>query len=96
MAACLPLRHGQMNGLKFGEISTGFCPAAAQVLKAFLTARQTYIMQCLSAATRAGADTDLDSLAVILADVATLVGGVLSGVCVFVCRRGGVAVLRAC
>lgn len=32
-------------------------------------------MQCLSAATGAGADTDLDSLAVVLADVATLVSG---------------------
>lgn len=44
------------------------------MLKAFLTARQAYIMQCLSAATGAGADTDLDSLAFILADVATMVG----------------------
>ncbi|KAL4423803.1 hypothetical protein ABPG75_001104 [Micractinium tetrahymenae] len=50
----------------------------AEVLKAFLTARQTYIMQCLSAATSAGADTDLDSLAVILADVATLVCSTLA------------------
>ena len=49
-----------------------------QVLKAFQTARQTYIMQCVSVATGAGADTDLDSLAVILADVATLVGGACS------------------
>ncbi len=46
---------------------------ALQVLKAFLTARQGYIMQCLAGATGAGAETDLDSLACILADVATMV-----------------------
>ncbi|EFN52303.1 hypothetical protein CHLNCDRAFT_139073 [Chlorella variabilis] len=50
----------------------------AEVLKAFLTARQAYIMQCLSAATSAGADTDLDSLAFILADVATMVCATLA------------------
>lgn len=50
----------------------------AEVLKAFLTARQTYIMQCVSAATSTSADTNLDSLAVILADVATLVCGTLA------------------
>lgn len=44
-----------------------------QVLKAFLTARQGYILQCLAAATGTGAETDLDSLACILADVATMV-----------------------
>lgn len=50
----------------------------AQVLKAFLTARQAYVMQCLSAATGAGADTDLESLACILADVATTVCATLA------------------
>lgn len=44
------------------------------MLKAFLTARQAYIMQCLSAATGAGADADLGTLACVLADVATMVG----------------------
>ncbi|PSC70573.1 conserved oligomeric Golgi complex subunit 1 [Micractinium conductrix] len=50
----------------------------AEVLKAFLTARQAYIMQCLSGAAAAGADTDLDSLAFILADVATMVCSTLA------------------
>ncbi|KAI3432884.1 hypothetical protein D9Q98_010466 [Chlorella vulgaris] len=50
----------------------------AEVLKAFLTARQAYIMQCLSAATSAQADTDLDSLAFVLADVATMVCATLA------------------
>ncbi|PRW61397.1 Conserved oligomeric Golgi complex subunit 1 [Chlorella sorokiniana] len=50
----------------------------AEVLKVFLTARQGYIMQCLAAATGAGAETDLDSLACILADVATMVCATLA------------------
>ena len=56
-------------------------PAVTQVLKAFLTARQAYIMQCLSGAAAAGADTDLDSLAFILADVATMVRAKCCGSC---------------
>lgn len=55
------------------DLAFPFPMLGLQVLKAFLTARQGYILQCLAAATGTGAETDLDSLACILADVATMV-----------------------
>lgn len=73
MAACQSCEAADVSAHLHGfSIVACYAGVSVQVLKAFLTARQAYIMQCLSAATSASADTDLDSLAVILADVATL------------------------
>ena len=46
-----------------------------QVLKSFLTARQGYILQCVSELLSDGDEKDLDTLAVVLADVAGMVRG---------------------
>lgn len=49
------------------------CPLRPQVLEASLTARQGYVLQCLAVASVAGTGTEIDSLACILVEVATMV-----------------------